>query len=271
MGTIIVAVDFSKESNNYIGYAAALAKEMGNKLVLFNSYNLPIHIANTHLPASILINLEDENKKLLQGKCDWIQQNYSVEATYETGFLQEVVDELENLYRKFNADFIVMGMADKSVAQDLFGNTTTSAIMRLSFPVLAVPDGARFTGFKNVLFAYDGMEKEKFKILKKLDQLSHVFDSEVEIFHVEQSSGEGNSGDFTGESLKDAGYQYKEVQSNDVIKAIEKELKQIKADLLVMVPHKYGFWESLIHRSKTRLMASGSNVPVLSLPVSRLE
>jgi hypothetical protein len=34
-----------------------------------------------------------------------------------------------------------------------------------------------------------------------------------------------------------------------------------------MMPNKYGFWGSLIHRSKTRIMASGSEIPLMSLPL----
>jgi hypothetical protein len=52
-----------------------------------------------------------------------------------------------------------------------------------------------------------------------------------------------------------------------VIWEIEKEIIDSNSNLLVMIPKKYGFWESLIHRSKTREMASGLNIPMLSIPI----
>jgi len=52
-----------------------------------------------------------------------------------------------------------------------------------------------------------------------------------------------------------------------VIKAIKNELQVSGADLLIMVPYRYGFWNSLIQRSKTRMMASKSSVPLLSIPL----
>ncbi|MNX96122.1 hypothetical protein D3C86_1284240 [compost metagenome] len=61
-------------------------------------------------------------------------------------------------------------------------------------------------------------------------------------------------------------YIYKTVRSNAVINEIEKEIKRYQADILVMVPKKYGFWDSLVHKSKTRIMASGLDVPLLSFP-----
>jgi nucleotide-binding universal stress UspA family protein len=268
MKTIIVAVDFSRESDNSLRYAAGLAKKMGGRIVLFNSFNLPIHIANSYLPASSLKHLEDENKKLLKEKCEWLCNTFTVEAIYESGFLLEVVDELEKLFRKYAADLIIMGMASESVAQDLFGNTTTSAIMKLSFPVLAVPEGAEFTGMNNILFAYDGIEMKQDIIPKKIKEIAQSFEANVEVFHVKKPTEASVPAEVLGEDLKGEKYVYKEVESRDIIKEIETEMKQINADMLIMVPRKYGFWESLIHRSKTRVMASGSDVPVLSLPVS---
>ncbi|HEY0175411.1 MAG TPA: universal stress protein, partial [Pedobacter sp.] len=64
----------------------------------------------------------------------------------------------------------------------------------------------------------------------------------------------------------DMTYSFKDVQSGAVIQAIKKEIIAAEAELLIMVPGKYGFWSSLLHRSKTNMMASGLNVPLLSVP-----
>jgi hypothetical protein len=60
---------------------------------------------------------------------------------------------------------------------------------------------------------------------------------------------------------------YKPSESNFVLEEIKNEISQIKADLLIMVPQRYGFWESLVHRSKTRTMASLSKIPLLSIRI----
>ena len=98
--------------------------------------------------------------------------------------------------------------------------------------------------------------------------------AEVEIFHVEKSvdqlKTEVNDTETVvaiEEVLKDVPHYYKNVESDQVVRVIEEEIININADLLIMVPQKYGFLESLIHRSKTRLMASNNNVPLLSIPL----
>ena len=53
-----------------------------------------------------------------------------------------------------------------------------------------------------------------------------------------------------------------------VVDGIEREIRETKADLLVMVPHKLNFWESLFHQSTTRSMALRAHIPILVLPNS---
>ncbi len=57
------------------------------------------------------------------------------------------------------------------------------------------------------------------------------------------------------------------MRSNAVIKEIEDEIIEFNADLLIMVPKKCVFWESFVHRSKKRIMASGLDIPFLSIPI----
>lgn len=98
--------------------------------------------------------------------------------------------------------------------------------------------------------------------------------AEVEVFHVNGAIEELQSEnallpekDAIGSGLAGVSYYYKNVKSNAVIKEIEKEIKAFDADLLIMIPNKYGFWASLVHRSKTRVMASGLEIPLFSIPV----
>ncbi|NJW55653.1 universal stress protein, partial [Salinimicrobium sp. CDJ15-91] len=104
----------------------ALAQKTGLKLVLFNSFSLPLHTANSLLSATGISRLEESNRRLLKQRAEKLRDRYGVEVAIETDFLSEIEDKLENLVVKSNASLVVMGMAAKSVEQDIFGNTTTS-------------------------------------------------------------------------------------------------------------------------------------------------
>ena len=105
-------------------------------------------------------------------------------------------------------------------------------------------------------------------ISEKIKELARVFEAGVEVLHVKADNRKRVSKELLENALAELNYNYMEIESEEIIGEIEKEIKKLPADILVMIPHKYSFWESLIHRSKTRMMASMAAVPVLSLPYS---
>lgn len=273
MVTIIVATDFSSVAENAVEYAAAAAKHGQARLVLFNSYVLPIHASNTILPASSIQSLIDANEIRLMERAMVLSKAYGIEVLYETRF-SFLDDELTELIDKYKADVLVLGMAAKTLEQDLMGNTTTAAIKKLKFPVLAVPAGAKFEGIKNILFACDVLRGVPKQILQRIKELAISLNAHVEVFHVNDAIEELkedhpalSSEDGIGSGLAGISYYYKNVKSNAVIKEIEREIIDFEADLLIMIPNKYGFWASLVHRSKTRVMASGLKIPLFSIPI----
>jgi len=269
MNTIIVATDFSREAENAMEYAGALAKNVKAKLILFNSASLPHHTSNSLISATAIFRLEEKSRMLLQERAANLQERFKVEVGVETGFLTEIEDRLENLFVKHKAELVVMGMASQSIEQDLFGNTTTSAILKHSYPVLAVPASVTYKRIENVLFACDDMKKVDAAILGKIKQLNRLLGSKLEVLHVEDTPVRKKHVRVVPEEipqLKDVDYIYKNYNSEDVIFTIKEEIQRLEADLLIMIPRRYGFWESLIHRSKTRLMASGLFIPLLSIP-----
>ena len=153
--------------------------------------------------------------------------------------------------------------------QNLLGNPTTSVISMKEFPVLAIPINAKFKEVKQILFACDVLQDIPLKTLAKLRQVALSLKAAVTVFYVDEKIEELKS-EITSnldKNLEDVTLFYKNVKSNSVIEAIENEIKKSNSELLVMMPKKYGFWESIVHKSKTRVMASGQNIPLLSIPI----
>src|SRR5690554_690105 len=274
MKTFIVPTDFSPEAENALEYACAVAGALRARLILFNSYSFPVHASNARLSASSMASLEEHNKELLQERAVRFSAQCNIEISYEYGLMVEVSEELDKIVEKYQGDMVIMGMAPKSLAQELFGNTTTSVIMKQKYPVLAVPLGSKYTGVKKILFACDNFDQVPKKILDRIREMATALHAEVEVFRVKSKirslanpSEPPISSKVIDEGLEGVSYYYKDVESGTVISEIEKEVKHINADLLIMMPKKYGFWDSMIHKSKTRIMASNNDVPLLSIPL----
>jgi nucleotide-binding universal stress UspA family protein len=270
---ILVATDFSPIADNAVEYAAAIAKQFEAKLILFNAFTLPVHASNTLISASGFQNLLDRNEARLKEKASLIASAYNINVEHESKF-SYIGDELKVLLDKYNPNLIVLGMAPRTLEQDLMGNTTTSAIKKLHFPILAVPMGAQFAGMKRVLFACDVLKGLSVNVLSRIKRLALKLKSEIEVFFVDgknknlKAEGSGLlATDVINNGLSGITYCYKNVQSDSVIKEIKREIIEFRAELLVMAPEEYGFWTSLVHRSKTRMMAAGLQIPLLSIPL----
>ena len=267
MRTIIAATDFSEIAENAVEYAAQIAKQINGRLILFNSFVIPFHAGNTLLPASTIQRLMTENEIRLLERSYSLAYRHEIEVGHETSF-SYLDKDLRELIAKYQAESLVLGMPNRTLEQDLWGNRTTAAIKRLKIPILAVPLGARFEGSKRVLFACDVIQGVPEQIVSRIKEIVTTLDGEVEIFSVDQTIAHMHKGsDEINDGLEGINYYYKNVPSNAVIKEIEKEIESFQADLLIMIPKSYGFWSSIVHRSKTRIMASGLKIPLLSIPI----
>ena len=267
---IIAATNFSDTANNAVTYAAGFAKATGTKLILFHSFSLSIHSANSRISGEGMQKELDKTSLRLERLGTEIANLFDIEVECfcNYSFLE---DQLHTLIEDTNAQLVVMGMADRSLEQDLMGNATTAIIKNINIPVLAVPTNARFLNLKKILFAFDNESLSSIEKLSWFASMAESLKAEVEFFSVNEKVEEllleqEKINPQEEESYKEVKFVYKNIRSGAVINEIKKEIKNYNADILVMVPQKYGFWDSIVHISKTRIMASGLDIPLLSLP-----
>lgn len=273
MKTIIVATDLSKDANNALEYAAALARCTNAKLVLYNSFTIPPHAANTLLPASEIEKIIASNKASLEYIALKTRCLYDIPVECVSK-LSEMQAELDRLVVEYEADFVVMGMRGETLDQRLFGNTTTSIIHHAKYPVLVVPIDAKFKGMSKILFACDDNCHSASKTLAKLKEIAAEMAAEVQVLHVQKLlkkanlvlEGEHEDTHPYEDQFSGLNHSYRDIDGFSIIEGIEKGIQDYNPDLLVMVPQKHGLWDSLLHRSKTCAMASRSKVPLLSIP-----
>lgn len=271
--TLIVAFDYSKESNSATDFGIQTAKDIGARVVLFHLHNSSMDMINSRVATFSVADALENYKKLAQEHVEKLQKkyNYPMELEWVTGNFH---DELKKVIQKYEARAVVMGMPEKSLEQELLGNTTTSAINKIGIPVLAVPLGTQYSGVKQILFACDVEKGVEEQVLQRVREVAMSYGAEVTVFYVQKKVKDLESVSKTApilkileDGLEGVAYTYKNVSSNAVIQAIHEEVKNTQADLLMMVPQKHGFWASVVHRSKTRQMASHSDVPLFTIPL----
>lgn len=273
MKTIIVATDFSAEAENATQYAAKAASKLGIKIILFSLQNMSIHALNARLPANSFDQILYHYNQMISNAAKKISQQHEIEVIpyFATG---DFYEEIERCQAQHLTDLVVLGMPKKSLEQDLLGNTTTKSIDRLSIPILAVPLSADYKGIKRIIFACDVMRGVQTQVLLQVRELAKWFGATVEVFHVQkhvqalkETMATQENYQLIQHELEGIRYLYKGIASKKIVEAIRNEVVNTNTDLLIMVTHRYGFWNSLVHRSKTREMAVGASIPLLSLPI----
>lgn len=272
MKTIIVCTDFSREAENAMHYAASMAKESKYRIILFNLQTVSIHALNAQASADFFYTQTLKNQKKLEDKAAELKALYTIETGHHLAS-GNFIEELEKCIQLHECDFIVMGMAEKTLEQKLLGNIVTKSIHRIKKPILIIPAHIEYTGIRKILFAYDTHKNMTWSAMNDIYYFINEFNAEVEVFNVSERLE-----DFaevihdidlnSGYDLDDIKYSFKMIQSIEVIKAIEEEIRLTGPDLLTMIPYKYNLVESLFHRSKTAIMAYKNKIPLLSIPLN---
>ncbi len=269
MNTIVAATDYSDIAENAVEYAAGIAKLKNERLILLNDIEVAFHAENAQLSPGDFEALYQKNGTRLQQRASSLEEKYGIEVLPKT--TNSIVEsELNKLIAEYDIYMVVMGMASRSRYQEIWGNTTTKIIKKLPVNVLAVPAKAKFEGLKKVLFAFDALHGVSEELLARVKNIALIANAEVEVLLINKSREKTNEEDFYSLQTIDAHfegipYHYENVNADSVVEGIRMEVIRSNADLLVMAPQKHGFWDSFVHRSKTRGMASGLDIPLLSV------
>jgi nucleotide-binding universal stress UspA family protein len=273
MKTILAATNYTALAENAVNYAAAIARENNYKLILLNDFTISIHAENAQLSAKRVEELIDQNKILLESKALLLAGEYGIEVLARATF-SFIDNAIKEIVAEYQPEMIVIGMEEKSLEQELIGNTTTSIIKKLRSAVLAVPGNVKFSIPKKVVFACDVLNGVSERVLAQIKNVALTTHAEVEVLLINETvkelkeKGIGTAAlNRIDDGLEGIDYYYKNIRSDSIIDVIANEVKSSGADLLIMVPEEHGFWGSMVHRSKTRIMASGLNIPLFSLPV----
>ncbi|MCB9231785.1 MAG: universal stress protein [Bacteroidia bacterium] len=269
MKTILVATDFSAPANNAVQYAAHIAKETGADLVLFNVFKLNIHASNAIASNSTVNTLVQKNEEVLEKMAVELEKEFGIKVGWVLR-QNETIPDLRDYVNSNFPDLVVMGIQSNLPEYKLFGNTTTAAIKLMLFPLLVVPNDIQYTGINRIMYACESSYLKEDCGLGVLKEFVWNFKAELEVFHVHTSDNEKESSaqleQLMDKLLKDVGHTYCYVSNPRVGDGIQEGLEQFPADLLVMIPHKLGFFEGLFKGSNTNQMTVKTRVPLLVIP-----
>ncbi len=269
MKTILVATDYSSPASNAVDFAANISSETGASLILFNVHKLSVHARNSLASSDSIEHRIKQSEEQLVKHCQEVSDQYKINVEWELG-KDDTVESLKEFTSKHSVDLLVMGIESNLTEYKLFGNTTTDTIKLMQFPLLVVPHDVHYNGINRITYACDPVYIKDNCDLSVLKQFIRNFKSSLEILHV-NTNGIDLKGNTEMEMLVDdifsgIAHTYRYVNHTRVIDGIKAGLEEYPSDLLVMIPHKLGFFESLIKGSHTSQMTVTTRLPLLVIP-----
>ncbi len=281
MKTILVPTDFSLAAKDAFHFSLDLAARMGSVVKAVHVWHPEFDPQQPYLYNEARFATDEDAKKRLS--------TFVEEETRETegGAVlvgaraeQEVmvgfpVDEILQLSEQPEVDLIVMGSTgEKGFLTNLFGSVSTNVAQRASCPVLLVPEGVSFHGFRHILYASDYEAAER-PMLHKLVDFANVFKADIHFVHV-NTEDKPESQDY--EEVKNNlfkvlfegrepsfAFNVSQVEGRSVVQGLNEYALQHHIDLVVMVRPNRDFWENLFHKSITKRMVLNTRLPILVL------
>ncbi|APG64590.1 hypothetical protein LPB136_04055 [Tenacibaculum todarodis] len=274
MKNILIPYDFSNTAINALNYT----KKMFDGLEV-NIFLLDVYISNPSEMMSdekndIYFNeidneIEDELKYLV----DVLQKeknNFSYEYVVKSNTLTKAV---VNTIQEKNIDLVVTGTkGTKSLAETFIGTNTMKIINANNLcPVLVVPTDYKFLNFNQIVFSTNYKRAFNTKELGYLNWLTTFKKCKLEVVNLAEESFLSTKQQTNKENLKvilsNLNVEYKKLEwAASETNTIEKHIEITKSQLLVLINHKYTFFNQFLEENVVKKAAFHSKIPLLILP-----
>lgn len=275
MKKILVATDFSKNSEGAIHFALNLAQVFKAEVELYNAFvTVPTigidggqGIINETVIQAGIENNKVKLSKLIDQLPAVLTKDLVISKFVSSG--DPVISICEYVAREKH-DLLIMGTRGESrIEEILFGSTTVDVMKDANCPVLAVPPDTRFYGINRIVYATD-LEDKDIAVIKHLCSLAGIFNAEVVIFHVFTDDNKAESkkaGQFNEKLVKSVNYsklKRESVTYSNSHDAILEAVKKYNAAMLVMREKKRGIFQLLFHPDMVRKINFHTTIPLLT-------
>lgn len=278
MKLIVVPTDFSPLADNALKYGMDLATAMGSSLMIVHVYQIPISYSEIPL---ITVSME-EIKKASEERLAELKHNIETITAgklvvYTESRLGDVGDEINKLTKTLQPFAVVMGSRGVTGAGKFFlGSNSLSVINRTNTPVIVVPPGGRFSPYKKIGLTTDFKEVVDKTPVAPIRAIVSFFNAELHVLHVDYKQRNFNP-DFPEQTLNldmlltGMNPTYNFIENKNVNEGINDFAEKNNIDLIVTLPQKHSFLESIFEKSLTRELLHHTHIPVMCMRNDKVE
>ena len=272
MKTILLPTDFSDTARNAARYALALADQIkATRIVLYNAFQAPVSV-DPMVPTVQLLDMDLMKKSSEEGLQQFKEElktepfgDIEIDTFSEYNVLTGGINDLA---KAVAADFIVMGITGGgAVTETLIGSNAVSVSLHSTIPVIIVPPEASFKKINQVVLACDFKQVLETTPISPLKKLLESTGAALHVLHVNSSAEKSLNVSFEtmvlDGLLKGNNPQYHFVENESFTVGINLFADNNNIDLIITMPKKHGFFDSLFKKSHTKRLAFHSHLPLM--------
>lgn len=273
MKPILVATNLTKNSINAVNYAADLAVTLHTNLFIL--FVTPLPLLYSDLPVSdeffavMTDDAENELNKLKAAIVARTQHRCEVHTHLAQGTVES---QLEKYCSTIDPFAVVMGAGDSTaVERTLFGATTLTALRQLHWPLIIIPDEARFAPVKKIGLACDLKDIRQTVPVKEIKELVRLFNADLHIIHASPESPVSfdnetiSETEYVHDMFDDLSPLYHFIQTKHTENSIIDFAEKNKLDLLIVIPKKHNLINRLFTTAHSKQLALHTHVPILAM------
>lgn len=270
MRTFIAFTDFSKNARYASEYAVQLAMKRNASLKLIHVFENPVAVSEYELTTIHFHNMEERILRQLEERKQELIDKYGdqVSITCQT-FNRYLVERMRQLFTDPDVKLAIIGLTGSGMTNFFLGSNTLDIVEHSGCIVMTVPPHSVFRPIKNIVFACNMEDMSATIPVKKIKKISALFDAQLYVLHVmprEIPDEELKQKEAAlAELLQDIPYSFHTVRNRNIFAGIKDFSKEIKADLITIIPGKHDFWGRLLQVNHTKTMLFRSDIPILSI------
>lgn len=274
MKTILVPTDFSETARNAAVYAISFAKQLkAGKIILYNAFQTPV-VTDPNMALVDVVDINELKKSseehlerfqaVLRPFCEGT--DIEIETLSEYGMIAVDINEIcENT----KADVIVMGVTGAGkLTESLIGSFAIDVARHSKIPVIIVPPGAYYSEIKEIMLACDFSKVVETTPVDPIRQILDETGSKLFVVNIDHKNKHFTPNTpFESLMLDTMLHQYNPeyifLDDINFVDAVNKVALEKEVDLLITIPKKMGWFDSLFHKSHTKALAYHSHVPLM--------
>ncbi len=281
MKTYIVPIDFSETSVHAAEFAAMLSNQTDvSDIFLLHSYHISIYESVLPTPDMIIPSEEETEEQLLERTKKLEHIRTHMHKDVRDGVTIHIRISRSPLVRaiiesvgKENGDLVILGSNGRGSNNISHVGSNVINISKLTpVPVIVVPPACCYEPIKKVVMACDFNKVKDTVPLEPLKRLLQRHDVELQVVNIDKEAKHKNADQqqLAEESvlhgmLKEYHPHYFFNTEPDIINGILNFATGHHAQMVIALPHKYSFFQSLLHNSVSQQLTVHSRVPVLLL------